>query len=118
MDNRYILSKFVRNQKPINMNKKFLVLGALGLMLASCGGPGKAEYDAAAQKMCDCMAEKSAENAAEESGLDIDMTDLDYSLCALDAVMDVNIKDDQMTASIEEKCPDLKETHVEYIKGL
>ena len=100
------------------MSKKFLAIGVIALSLASCGGPSVEEYDKAATTLCDCMAEKSAEAAADDSGLDIDMTDLDYSLCALDVVLDVNIKDEQMAKSLESKCPDLAETHKKYVEGL
>lgn len=100
------------------MKKKFFAVAALALVVASCGGPDKAAYDTAAQTVCDCMAEKNAENEANDSGLNIDMTDLDYSLCALDVVLDVDIKDEQMAKSIEEKCSDLADTHAEYVKGL
>jgi len=100
------------------MKRTILAVGVLALTLASCGGPGKAEFDKAATTLCDCMAEKNANNEADDSGMDIDMTDLDYSLCALDVVFDVDIQDAQMATSIAEKCPDLKETHAEYVKGL
>ena len=102
----------------IIMKKRFLAIGIVALTLASCGGPSAADYDKAAQTVCDCMAEKSAEDAGDDSGLDIDMTDLDYALCALDVVLDVDIKDDQMATSLEAKCSDLTETHAEYVKGL
>ena len=100
------------------MKKTILALGVVALTLASCGGPGKAEFDKAATTLCDCMAEKNADNEADDSGMDIDMTDLDYSLCALDVVFDVDIQDAQMATSISEKCPDLADTHAEYVKGL
>ncbi|MFN5149378.1 MAG: hypothetical protein ACK46O_00815 [Flavobacteriia bacterium] len=102
------------------MKRKFIALALLAVVVASCGGPGKEEYDAAAQKICDCMAEKSKENAAAAAadtlGLNIDMTDLDFSLCALDAATDVDPFNDQMGKSIEEKCPDLKTVHDKYIE--
>ncbi|TNF46675.1 MAG: hypothetical protein EP305_10350 [Bacteroidetes bacterium] len=101
------------------MKTKILTLAALGIILTSCGGPGKAEYDTAAQKICDCMSKKTAENeaAAAESDFNIDMTDLDYSLCALEVAGDVDPFDDQMGKSIAEKCPDLNETHKKYVEG-
>lgn len=99
------------------MKKTFLAVAALTLVLASCGGPGKAEYDAAASKICDCMSKKTAEAEADTSGLNIDMTDLDYSLCALEAAFEVDVNNEQMTKSIEEKCPDLKPVHEKYLKG-
>ncbi|MBL1279684.1 MAG: hypothetical protein COA33_005405 [Fluviicola sp.] len=100
------------------MIKKFLAVGVVAFSLASCGGPGAAEYDAAAQTLCDCMAEKSVEAEEDDLGLDIDMTGLDYALCALDVAFDVDVSDEQLTKSIESKCPDLAETHAEYVKGL
>src|SRR5574343_20600 len=98
------------------MKRKFLALAALALVVASCGGPGKAEYDTAAGKICDCMSEKTAAAAADTSEFKIDMTDLDFSLCALDVATEVDPFDEQMGKSIEEKCPDLKPVHDNYVK--
>ena len=99
------------------MKRNFLALAALALVVASCGGPGKAEYDTAAGKSCDCMSEKSAAAAADTSEFKIDMTDLDFSLCALDVATEVDPFDEQMGKSIEEKCPDLKPVHDNYVKS-
>lgn len=103
------------------MKRNLIAFATLALVLASCGGPGKAEFDTAAQKICDCMSEKAKENAAaaesDTLGLNIDMTDLDFSLCALDVATDVDPFDDQMGKSIEEKCPDLKPVHDNYVKS-
>ena len=100
------------------MTKKFLAIGVLALTLASCGGPSQAEFDKAAQTVCDCMAEKTAEDEANPSEFDIDMSDLDYALCALDVVLDVDITDEKMATAIESKCSDLSDVHAEYVKGL
>jgi len=99
------------------MKRNFLALAALALVVASCGGPGKAEYDIAAGKICDCMSEKTAAAAADTSEFKIDMTDLDFSLCALDVATEVDPFDEQMGKSIEEKCPDLKPVHDNYVKS-
>jgi hypothetical protein len=99
------------------MKRNFLALAALALVVASCGGPGKAEYDTAAGKICDCMSEKTAAAAADTSEFKIDMTDLDFSLCALDVATEVDPFDEQMGKSIEEKCPDLKPIHDNYVKS-
>jgi hypothetical protein len=45
------------------------------------------------------------------------MTDLDFSLCALDVATDVDPFDEQMGKSIQEKCPDLKPVHDNYVKS-
>lgn len=105
------------------MSKKFIAVGVIALALASCGGPSQEEYDKAAQVICDCMAEKDAEAEAapaDDSGFDIDMSDLDYSLCALDAVLEVRVDmaDEQMVKSMESVCPDLAENHKAYAKDL
>ena len=103
------------------MKTTLLTLTAVGFLMISCGGSGKAEFDAAAAKICDCMSKRSAENAAAAAedtlGLSIDMTDLDYSLCALDVALDVDPFDEQMGKSIDEKCSDLSETHKKYVDG-
>ncbi len=103
------------------MKTTLLSFAAVGFLLMSCGGPGKAEFDTAAEKICDCMSKKAAENeaaaAADTLGLNIDMTDLDYSLCALDVALDVDPFDEQMGKSIDEKCPDLSETHKKYVES-
>jgi hypothetical protein len=104
------------NKPYLIMKRKTLALAAVVLLVASCGAPGKAEYDTAAQKICDCMTEKSAEAAADTSGLNIDMADLDYSLCVLEAAGDVIPSDPQMGSSISEKCPDLIKVHEHYVK--
>jgi len=100
------------------MKRKFIALALLAVVVASCGGPGKEEYDAAAQKICDCMKEKEKENsaaaAADSLGIDIDMTDLDFSFCVMD--LEVDPFSDQMGKSIEEKCQDLKTVHDKYIE--
>ncbi len=99
------------------MKRTFLALAAVALVAASCGGPGKAEYDEAAQSICDCMSKKTAENEADTSGLNIDMTDLDFSLCALDVATKVDPFSEEMGKAIEEKCPDLKSAHDTYVKN-
>ena len=55
--------------------------------------------------------------AADTSEFKIDMTDLDFSLCALDVATEVDPFDEQMGKSIEEKCPDLKPVHDNYVKS-
>lgn len=99
------------------MKRKILAVAAIALLVASCGGPSKAEYDTAAQTICDCMSAKTAEAAADTSGLNIDMTDLDFSLCALDVATDVDPFNEQMGKSIQEKCPELKPVHDNYVKS-
>lgn len=98
------------------MKRKFLALAALALVVASCGGPGKAEYDAAAEKVCDCMSKNEAEEAADTSEIQIDMTDINYSVCVSEILADVDPVNEQMGKSIEEKCADLKPVHDNYVK--
>lgn len=99
------------------MKRKLLVVASIALLVASCGGPDKAAYDTAATTVCDCMSKKNAEAAADTSEFKIDFTDVNYALCILDVVGDVDPNDEQMGKSIEEKCPDLKEAHENYKKA-
>lgn len=97
------------------MKKVILSLGASVLLLASCG-TDTAKYDAAADKICSCMETKTAEQAAEESEFSIDMTDLNFALCALDVATDVDPFADEMGTAIEKKCSQWKKAHEEYQK--
>ena len=99
------------------MKRKILAIVAVALIVASCGGAGKEEFDKSAQTICDCMSKKTAESAADTSSFKIDMRDLDFSLCALDVVGEVDPFDAQMGKSLEEKCPDLKPLHDTYVKN-
>ncbi len=99
------------------MKRKMLGLAAVALIVASCGGPGKEEFDKSAQTICDCMSKKIAESDADTSSFKIDMKDLDFSLCALDVVGEVDPFDAQMGKSLEEKCPDMKALHDTYVKN-
>lgn len=104
------------------MKTTLLTFASAAFLLMSCGGgPDTAAYDAAAGKICDCMSKKNEEAAkAAESdtlGLNLDMTDLNYALCALDVAFEVDPFDEQMGKSIESKCPDLKEAHANYVKS-
>jgi hypothetical protein len=98
------------------MKRNFLALAALTLVVVSCGEPGKAEYDVAAGKVCDCMSKNEAEAAADTSEIQIDMTDLNYSICVAEIMTDVDPLNEQMGKSIEEKCADLKPAHDTFVK--
>ncbi len=105
-----------------HMKTKILTLAAIGTIFTSCGGPEKAEYNAAVEKICDCMREKTYENekAAAESDflLDIDLKGLDYSICIYQVSKEIEFDafDEKMTESINEKCPELNSVHEEYIE--
>lgn len=98
------------------MKRTILTLGAAALIFASCGGPDLAAFDSAADNICSCMDTKTAEQAAEENEFSIDMTDLNFALCALDVATDVDPFADEMGAAIEKKCPQWKKAHEEYQK--
>lgn len=100
------------------MKLTILTFAAVGLFLASCGGPDKAAYDKAAQTVCDCMSKKTAETPSDTLGLNIDMSGLDYSLCMLEIAGDVDPGNEEMAKSIKAKCGDLEETHADYVKSL
>jgi len=99
------------------MKKTMMLLGAAAFVFASCGGPDKAAYDSAADSICKCMDDKTAQQATEESEFSIDFTDLNFALCALDVATKVDPFTDDMGSAISEKCPQWKKAHEEYQKA-
>lgn len=99
------------------MKKTLIIISASTFMLTSCGGPDKAAYNDAAESICKCMDEKTAQQATEEvSEFSIDFTDLNFALCALDVATKVDPFTDDMGTAINEKCPQWKNAHEEYQK--
>lgn len=98
------------------MKKGFFTISAAFLVLTSCG-PSQEDYNEAADKMCDCMQKKSVENE-ELKALNIDMTEANYAVCALEMAEKngVNPVAKEFGAAIADKCPDLKEAHANYVK--
>jgi len=99
------------------MKKTMILLGAAAFIFTSCGGPDKAAYAEAADSICKCMDQKTAEEAANEDEFSIDFTDLNFALCALDVASKVDPFTDDMGAAINEKCPQWKKAHEEYQKA-
>ncbi|MEN9303763.1 MAG: hypothetical protein RL264_2192 [Bacteroidota bacterium] len=101
------------------MKKSLFVLGLATIVLSSCGGEDNSQYEKAAEKICSCMTKanekREAEKAADTLGFNLDLTDLDYALCALDVATEVDPFDDKMAEAIKTKCPDLSETHKKYV---
>lgn len=97
------------------MKKQFTYLAGAIVLLTSCGG-GSSEADLkAAEKVCECMKEKSTEGTSE---LDEAFVDVDYSLCALDGILEgADVTSEGYTKALNEKCPDLKETQERYLKN-
>ena len=98
------------------MKSKILGFAAVALIVASCSGSGKEDFDKSAQSICDCMKEAEALSAADTSNIIIDMKDVDFALCIKNN-NDVDPFDAQMGKSLEEKCPDLKPLHDTYVKN-
>jgi hypothetical protein len=98
------------------MKKGFFTVIAACAVLSSCG-PSKDDYNKAAKKMCDCMQKKNVENE-ELKALNIDLTDANFAVCALEMAEKngINPVSDDFGAAIAEKCPDLKEAHANYVK--
>lgn len=101
------------------MKRTILTLGAAAFIFASCGGPDKAAYAEAADTICKCMDDKAAQQAAEESEFSIDMTDLNFALCAFDIALSSKVDPfkDELGEAIAEKCPQWKKAHEEYQKA-
>lgn len=100
------------------MKKSLIIFGSAAFLLTSCGGgPDKAAYEAAADKVCGCMDTKTEADAQDTSEFKIDMTSLNFASCALDVVFDVDPFSDEMGEQINAKCPQWKAAHAEYQKN-
>jgi hypothetical protein len=99
------------------MKKTIMYFGVASFFLASCGGPDKAAYADAADSICKCMEQKMAEQAAEQSEIAVDFTDLNFALCALDVASKVDPFTDDMGNAINEKCPQWKKAYETYKKA-
>ena len=98
------------------MKRTLILRGAAAFVFTSCGGPDKAAYAEAADSICKCMEQKTAEEAAQEGDLQLDLTDLNFALCALDVATKVDPFTDDMGVAINEKCPKWKKAHEAYQK--
>ncbi len=98
------------------MKSGFFTVLALVALVTSCG-PSTEDYKQSALEMCDCMQKKNVENE-ELKALNIDMTDANYAVCALEMAekKGVNPVATEFGAAIAENCPDLKEAHAKYVK--
>ncbi len=98
------------------MKKVFFTGVVVISVLASCG-PSKEDYRQASNKMCECMKKKDVESE-ELKALNIDMTDANYAVCALEMAekKDINPVSKEFADAIAENCPDLKEAHANYVK--
>ena len=75
--------------------------------------------DAGADKMCKCMADKTAERGDVSDALAASSDAMDYALCGLDLAFDgVDASTDDFSAAISESCPEYAETQAEYAKTL
>lgn len=96
-----------------------LAIAATGFMYSCGGGPSKEELKKAADKICDCMATKTAERGEVNEALVESTTNMDYALCGLDlAFSGIDASTDEFTAAVAEHCPDLKDAQVAYAKTL
>ena len=102
------------------MKKNLIMAFATVGILASCGGgASKEEVKAGADKMCKCMAEKTAERGETNDALESSSASMDYALCGLDLAFEgVDASTDEFSAAIAESCPQYKETQEEYAKTL
>ena len=97
--------------------KKVFFTGVVAILGLSSCGPSKEDYRQASNKMCECMKAKNVESE-ELKALNIDMTDANYAVCALEMAetKDVNPVSKEFADAIAENCPDLKEAHANYVK--
>jgi len=99
------------------MKKTILVFTVSILILTSCAGePSQADYDSEAASICGCMNEKLLEDGAVEYM--VEMTELDFSLCASLVESNIDITDEKMKIGIYNSCPKLAGIHDEYVKDI
>lgn len=95
------------------MVKKLCAVFALTLAVTGCSFNSKQKYDAAAQSICDCM--NSKEEASDQTHILMEMPELEYSICILEIREDVDPRDQQMSESIAEICPELSTLHRDFL---
>ncbi|MDA9066744.1 hypothetical protein N9Q26_00030 [bacterium] len=102
------------------MKRNLIMAFATVGILSSCGGgASKEEVKAGADKMCKCMADKTAERGDVSDALAASSAAMDYALCGLDLAFDgVDASTDDFSAAISESCPEYAETQAEYAKTL
>ena len=97
-----------------------LCTSATTLLLASCGNPSANSYDVAANELCNCMKTVGIElkNEVTDQDTSYNMNELNYSICVVRLSEKIDIRDEKMETSIKDYCPELKETHKDYVKSL
>ena len=100
--------------------KKNLILAIAAAGLLSCGGgPTPEELKAGADKICNCMTEKTAERGETNESLMDAMMDMDYALCGLDLAIDgIDASTEEFKTAVNETCPQYKEVHDRYVESL
>ncbi len=94
------------------MKKKIFTIAAIALLAVACGPSSKSDYDEAADTLCKCMEDASAE---DPPGMDMTTTNLGVCVVELDAEV---VKNDMLIESIEAKCPDIKDAFEEYVDNM
>lgn len=99
---------------------KFFVFSSLLLIILSSCTQTK-DYDKAAKKLCDCMQKKQSESKKEQPsdtlGINLDLTDLNYSICMLEIITIADPQSPELLPAIEKQCVDLKAVHQKYLEG-
>lgn len=94
------------------MKKRIFAITAVALIFTACGPSSKSDYDEAADTLCECMKEASAE---DPPGIDMTTTNLGVCIVELDAEV---VKNKMLIESIEAKCPDIKDAFEEYVENM
>lgn len=101
------------------MKKNLLIAIAVTGLLSCGGGPSKEEIKKGADKICNCITEKTAERGETNDNLSEAMMDMDYALCGLDVAMDgIDASTAEFSAAVAESCPEYKEAHARYVESL
>ncbi|MCI5056768.1 MAG: hypothetical protein MRY83_11710 [Flavobacteriales bacterium] len=88
--------------------KKLFPVAVIALGLMSCGGPSPEQYKKGADAMCKCMNKKVSEREESEYVTKEAADNLDYSLCALDVVLDTRVdpNTEDFVKAMEANCSD------------
>ncbi|MGB1040916.1 MAG: hypothetical protein ACPGVD_08590 [Flavobacteriales bacterium] len=102
------------------MKKTLLIAIATAGLLYSCGGgPSAEELKAGAEKMCSCMADKSAENAEMSEDMVDKKVSMDYTTCSLGVVgMGIDPTSEDFTKAIDANCAELSAQQAAYVSTM
>lgn len=95
------------------MLKRVCAILALTVAITGCNFNSKQKHDTAARSICECM--NSKEEASDQTHILMEMPELEYSICILEIREEVDPRDQQMSESMAEICPELSALHRDFL---